>query len=112
MKVNPSTRISYDVVTEEVTRYTPNIVEIKRTVRKEEKVYEVELTQEQLDLLVAICGHVVEGGPVRELTDSIFFGLVEYATRDEQNYCEENKFSTYFEDKLSRSGNLIAKEQS
>jgi len=115
MKVNPYTSIFYNEIIEEYTELVPTVKQIKRTERVEKKTYEVELSQEQLDLIVAITGNIIGGGSTRKLSDSIYEGLHEYCSKKEYgdgslSPYTLNKFNTYFMMNTSQWGNLITRE--
>ena len=92
MKVNQYTSISIETIYKEV----------------EKEVYQVELSQEQLDVIVALCGNVIGGGPARELTDSLYEGLYEYTTKNDYG-TNKNRFSSYFQI-LETTDKIVTKE--
>lgn len=110
MNVIPYTITSHEKVEEEITVMVPTIQKIEVNRLVDTTVYDVTLTQEQVDIIVAVFGHVTNGGPVRKLTNSLYEGLVDHASQDDESKAK-NKFPTYFKNELSRScGTLQAKE--
>jgi len=101
MNVNQYTSVSYEKVIKEIPVVTTTYKEIEELVRKEEQVYEVELTQEQVDVIVAFCGNITGGGPIRRLTDSIWNGLQKYASNQGSSYKKSYHFEDYFRVKES-----------
>jgi hypothetical protein len=116
MKVNPYTSISYETSIEEVPTLVTVIKEVKKTKKVEKKVYEVELNQEQLDLIVAVCGNVVGGGNTRKITDDIYVGLQEYATKKDYNdgslsIYKKYSFKDFFMVNTNQWNNLVTREE-
>jgi len=58
--------------------------------------YEVDMSQEELDILVAITGSVVGTGKVRKLTDSIYECLEKSATCYYESIYEQKSMKDYF----------------
>jgi len=113
MNVNQYTNVSYEKVIKEVPVVTTTYKEVEELVKKEEQVYEVELTQEQLDVIVAICGNITGGGPTRRLTDSIWSGLQKYASNSGSVTMKTYHFEDYFrvkESSYKECGYIVTKE--
>lgn len=108
MKVIQYTNTSQETFTEEVTVLVPTVKEIEVTKMVMKHTYQVELTQEQVDVIVAICGNVIGGGPTRRLTDGIWSGLQDYASKTEDG-CRKYSFGHFFKVDAS-SRYLITKE--
>jgi hypothetical protein len=97
MNVNPYTKVSYDTITETIPVVTTTYESKTKYVMKEEQVYEVTLTQEQVDVIVAICGNVIGGGDTRRITDSIWEGLQNYSTRADTGWTSRKySFKDFF----------------
>jgi len=91
MKVNQYTNISYEFSDDIIV----NTNETKR--------YEIDISQEQLDIIVAVMGSVVGLGKIRKLTDSIYEGLEKYSTDDGDLPGGQREMSYYFEESEIRS---------
>jgi hypothetical protein len=113
MNVNPYTKVSYDTITETIPVVTTTYESKTKYVMKEEQVYEVNLTQEQVDVIVAICGNITGGGDTRLLTDSIWSGLQKHASRNGDKYSDKKySFKDYFivkESSYNESGYIVVK---
>jgi len=113
MKVIPYTQVSYDTITEEIPVVTTTYETRTKVVEKEQKLYEVTLTQEQVDVIVAITGNVIGGGPNRRLTDGIWVGLQKHASNEGSSSKKSYHFEDYFRVKESTykdSGYIVTKE--
>jgi hypothetical protein len=97
MNVNPSTEISYETITETVPVITTTYESKTKFIKTEKQVYEVTLTQEQVDVIVAICGNVIGGGDTRCITDSIWEGLQNHSTRADTGWASRKySFKDFF----------------
>jgi hypothetical protein len=63
---------------------------------KETNRYEVDISQEQLDILVAITGSISGRGQVRKVTDDMYESMYSYATPHHDFPVEHNSLNDYF----------------
>jgi len=114
MNVIQYTNIYSETITEEVPVVTTTYETRTKVIEKAENLYEVTLTQEQVDVIVAITGNVIGGGPNRRLTDGIWTGLSKYATKEKMNSSyRKHSFKDFFVVKESSIGNcgyIVTKE--
>jgi len=113
MNVIPYIHYSSETITEKVPVVTTTYETRTKVVEKEEKLFKVDLTQEQVDVIVAITGNIIGGGQTRRLTDAIWSGLQKHASNEGSSSKKSYHFEDYFtvkESSHNEYGYIVTKE--